>query len=369
MMATKKLAVMVATMAAMTATTAVPAAFAQQEATTVQAPGAAIAGSEQYASQAVPQEGEEFAGVGVVESLGGDRYGLRLGALEGHELKGDFDFAALEGETVNVLGRFAYEDRGTVLMAESIEPTAGAGEEPRKVTWTFELSTECEPPAGGSAFFGRTIAPEGTMAGTMDVALGDPDGDGVYSGSDFGYVLTGSTEPNIDTAPPTLQVVRGAAVTGPAGNSFPDPNGPVEVIEDFGVVKLHEDKTFSASASFCDSASDGRYAPGGTVVDSAVGGHEYEDTSSPEREDAATDANEDGAADEADGNGGAVVSGDTSNANKDGSGSVDASGGAVRGGTSIVASVLPATGGIFPVAGAVGAMLIFGGLVARRILR
>lgn len=118
----KRFAVLVAMLAAMLAT-AVPS-FAQEE-----APGAPVVGSEQYAPQASPQEGEEFAGFGVVENLGGGRYGLRLGPLEGLDLKGDFDFATLEGENVYVTGRFTYENRGTVLVVDSIESAAGAEQE------------------------------------------------------------------------------------------------------------------------------------------------------------------------------------------------------------------------------------------------
>ncbi|MDP9480980.1 MAG: hypothetical protein M3R38_35835 [Actinomycetota bacterium] len=46
-----------------------------------------------------------------------------------------------------------------------------------------------------------------------------------------------------------------------------------------------------------------------------------------------------------------------------------ACGDAGQGGASPVASVLPATGGILPVAAAAGALLILGGLLARRIFR
>ncbi|MDP9486212.1 MAG: hypothetical protein M3Q49_10610 [Actinomycetota bacterium] len=77
----------------------------------------------------------------------------------------------------------------------------------------------------------------------------------------------------------------------------------------------------------------------------------------------------------------AVVSGDTSNANK-GGGSVDvgtnasadasasaSGGGTVHSSASPAAKVLPSTGGILPVAGLAGIVLIVGGLLVRRIFR
>ena len=60
------------------------------------------------------------------------------------------------------------------------------------------------------------------------------------------------------------------------------------------------------------------------------------------------------------------MSGYTSNA---GSGSVDASEGAGQGGASPVASVLPATGGVLPIAGAAGLVILAAGLLFRRIPR
>ena len=73
---------------------------------------------------------------------------------------------------------------------------------------------------------------------------------------------------------------------------------------------------------------------------------------------------------------GAVVSGDTNNANGSGrvsrvgaggNGSVDASGGgAVRGSASSATKVLPATGGVLPIAGLAGLVIVGAGLVVRR---
>ena len=62
----------------------------------------------------------------------------------------------------------------------------------------------------------------------------------------------------------------------------------------------------------------------------------------------------------------AGVSGDTNNANKGGNGSVDTSGGgAVRSGASSAAKVLPSTGGVLPIAGLAGLVIVGAGLVVR----
>ena len=190
---------------------------------------------------------------------------------------------------------------------------------------------EFEPPAG-TTFFG--------LVGQQPAELADPDGDGTYAGS--------------------LTLPEGFYAPGP----FPIPvwitTGTPEipnqqVVEDFGKVVLEDGDAFSAGVSFCDDGTDGGNGNGGS------GGTDN-------------------------GSGGAVVSADTSNADKgdgnsvvsapavdvDGNGSMDASDGeeAARISDSAetsAASVLPATGGILPIAGAVGALLLGGGLVARRI--
>ena len=145
MMAKKRFVIAMA-VAAMTATTTVPAlAQEAEEAAPALAP---VAGSGQYApdeaatQQEAAQAQEAFAGVGVVENLG-DGYGLRLGASEGVRLEGDFDFAAFEGETVRVSGRFAIDEtRDRVLQVESIEPAAEEGEDCTLTTYPEQL---CPP--------------------------------------------------------------------------------------------------------------------------------------------------------------------------------------------------------------------------------
>jgi uncharacterized protein DUF3221 len=167
-------------------------------------------------------------------------------------------------------------------------------------TFTYELAVECEPPADAE-FLGLTATES-----LVTTPLTDPDGDGVYTGSQAvpRFAPGGPSEP-ITISP--VRIVQGPPTgTGPLGPEY-------RVIEDFGAV-VAEDRTLSASVSFCAGGSGG-----------VTGG------------------------------GGDVVSGDTN----------DADGGAASGGT----TQLPATGGVLPVAGAVGTVLLAGGLIARRITR
>ena len=71
------------------------------------------------AQQYEPAEttGEEFSGTGTVEYLdnkadGTPVYGLAVSPEEGHYIEGDFDFAAFEGEEVEVTGRILHRDQG-----------------------------------------------------------------------------------------------------------------------------------------------------------------------------------------------------------------------------------------------------------------
>ena len=168
MMAKKRFVIAMA-VAAMTATTTVPAlAQEAEEAAPALAP---VAGSGQYApdeaatQQEAAQAQEAFAGVGVVENLG-DGYGLRLGASEGVRLEGDFDFAAFEGETVRVSGRFAIDEtRARVLQVESIEPAAEEGEDCTLTTYPEQL---CPPQAGGAGSGGATTPGEANAVPSQD---------------------------------------------------------------------------------------------------------------------------------------------------------------------------------------------------------
>lgn len=162
----------------------------------------------------------------------------------------------------------------------------------------------------GATFLGQVPAES-----LLPAELTDPNGDGVYEGS----ITVPKFAPGGPPEPVSLpvRIVQGPpTATGPVGPEY-------RVIEDFGTVTA-EDGTFEANVSFCDGDGNG--------------------------------------GDDNGGNGAPVVSGDTNNSNKGGSG----------GGTGAPApspkAQLPATGGV-TLAAAVGALLIAGGLLARRIYR
>ena len=218
------------------------------------------------------------------------------------------------------------------LDVTSVVPVGPGGPPPgpmpgSSATFTYELAVECEPPADAT-FLGFTA-----LESLVTTPLADPDGDGVYTGSQtVPRFAPGPTPPG--TEPIALSPVR--IVQGPP--TAAGPLGPeYRVIKDFGAVTA-EDTTLSASVSFCN------------------------------------------------GNGGSddVVSGDTSNADKDGSGSDGMGGGSVDAGgsgsvvasdgagqdsASPIASVLPATGGVLPIAGLAGLLIIAAGLLVRKISR
>ena len=185
----------------------------------------------------------------------------------------------------------------SIAILEDPSPSPGSS-----ATFTYELAAECEPPADAE-FLGLTATES-----LVTTPLTDPDGDGVYTGSQAVPRFAPGGPPEPITISP-VRIVQGPPTgTGPLGPEY-------RVIEDFGAV-VAEDRTLSASVSFCDGGS-GDVAGGG--------------------------------------GGGVVVGGGTD----------DDDGAAASGGT----TQLPATGGVPPVAGAVGAVLLAGGLIARRMTR
>ena len=228
------------------------------------------------------------------------------------------DLDVYVGQRVTVYGSFVpgYEDGqvegGPPLFEVTRVESAGPGVTPpgpvpgTSATFTFELAVECEPPAGAE-FLGLTATES-----LVTTPLTDPDGDGVYTGSQtVPRFAPGGPQQPITISP--VRIVQGP----PTGVSALGPE--YRIIEDFGAV-LAEDQTFSASVSFCDGGGNNGGGDGGNGV-SVVSG----DTNNV-------------------GNGGAVVQPD------DGT------------------NVLPATGGV-ALAAAAGALLIAGGLIARRLYR
>ncbi len=208
----------------------------------------------------------------------------------------------------------------------------------RAATFSFELAVECEPPADAT-FLGFIPAEGGIRA-----QLTDPDGDGLFTGSvtvdKFG---PGPAPEGTEPVSLPVQIVQGP----PTGATALGPQ--FRVIKDFGVVPA-EDRTFAASVSFCDNGGGTDNNGGGVPGDS-------------------------------------VVSGDTGTGSS--SGSVETGGGGVPGGGAQAQTApaqaqaggaqaqaggaqaqLPATGGASLLAlSVVGALLVGGGLLTRRLTR
>lgn len=236
----------------------------------------------------------------ITDEASGNRYALQSQSV---------DLDAYAGERVTVSGAPVpgYQDGQVeggpdLLRVDQVEPADGPpgpppGEEFARLS--FELTVECEPPAGAT-FLGFT-----TLESVMTTPLTDPDGDGLYTGSmTVNKFPPGPRPVPSDIEPISLSPVR--IVQGPpTGSSALGPE--FRVIKDFGSVELDEDKTLAASVSFCDGGDSGGSGGGGS--DNSSGG---------------------------------------------GSGM----------------KVLPATGGTtLPTVGLVGALLLVGGLLARRCAR
>ena len=235
----------------------------------------------------------------MTDEVGGDLYALEsevvnLDAYVGQRVT-VFGASVLEYENGQVEGGPPLFDVTRVEPAPGPVPGSNA-------TITYELTVECEPPAG-TEFLGFTA-----IESLVTTPLTDPDGDGVYTGSQSvpRFAPGGPQEP-IEISP--VRIVQGPPTSiGPLGPEY-------RIIKDFGAVPA-EDTTLSASVSFCDGGTGG----GGTTV----------------------------------------VSGDTN----DDKGGVSERRDAKEG-----TKVLPSTGGVLPVAATVGALLLAGGLVTRRITR
>ena len=214
------------------------------------------------------------------------------------------------------------------LSANQQEGGPGTATDPSdKVTLSFELTVEGEPPAGAT-FLGFT-----TLESLMTTPLTDPDGDGTYTGS----MTVPKFAPGGPPEPISLSTVR--IVQGPPTGSTA--NGPeYRVIKDFGSVKLDGDKTFSASVSF--------------------------------EGDGGSDNNDDGSDNNGGSNSGGSNNGGSGSSDSGSSGSGSSSGGSSGGGglASGLRGALPTTGGSMALTLlGVGVLLVSSGLLVRRIFR
>ena len=162
---------------------------------------------------------------------------------------------------------------GTLLetfAAQTITPTqdttvsatyhaAGTTDPPPGETSTlsFELRAECRPPTG-TDLLGAATLDLGDVGPVEWVRLTDPNGDGTYSGSM--EVPTGVL----------ASVWMAQGVERQDGREGPIPGESYAVIEHFGMMTLEEDKTFTASVSFCDGGGSEQY--GGGQYDLVSGG-------------------------------------------------------------------------------------------------
>ena len=199
-------------------------------------------------------------------------------------------------QTIEYFGEVVLEDGDHFSADYSFDgPAPGSS-----ATFAYELAVECDPPEG-AGFLGLTATES-----LVTTPLSDPDGDGVYPGRQTvpRFAPGGPGEP-IEISP--VRIVQGPpTASGPLGPEY-------RVIRDFGPVTA-EDRTLSASVSFCDGGGPDDNGGGGTT-------------------------------------GGPVVSGDTG----DGGGIVPS-----------VPKVLPSTGGLLPIACLAGLVLVAGGLMTRR---
>src|SRR5215217_226158 len=128
-----------------------------------------------------------------------------------------------------------------LLNVTQIQPAAEDGNNDPpvndKATLSYELAVDGDPPAG-TAFYGQVHTGEGGPG--RYVPLTDPDEDHLYTGS----TIVDRFGPGPRSVPPSVEPVSlPVRIVQESGAN-------IEVIKDFGTVKVDGDKTFSASVSF-----------------------------------------------------------------------------------------------------------------------
>lgn len=202
------------------------------------------------------------------------------------------------------------------------------------VTLSFELTVKGTPPEG-TRFFGSAVG-----EGGPGTPLTDSDGDGVYTGS----VTVPRFPPGPRPVPPGTEPVSLSV------RIVQENGGNIEVIRDFGLVPLEEDRTFEARVNF-------RRDRGGTTTPTPNGGYDSGGsggTSEPNSPESGEDVNGDGSIDEADGEVAASVSDAAREASKEAG-----------------ERTLPVTGGVAPLSllATSAGLLLAGGLLVRHKTR
>jgi LPXTG-motif cell wall-anchored protein len=242
------------------------------------------------------------------------------------------------------------------LNVTQIQPAdGGGGNDPPvndKATLSYELTVDGDPPAS-AAFYGHVHTGEGGPG--QYVPLTDPDEDRLYTGS----TIVDRFGPGPRPVPPSVEPV-----------SLPvrivqESGGNIEVIKDFGTVKLDGDKTFSASVSF--PVDDCPIISPTPELCNGSGGSDNEGSSG------GSGPNSGGSSDAGSGSSSGSSDGDSSGDNNSGAGEGGSgSAGSSSGGVSAdiadgLRGVLPSTGGdaALWVLGA-GVVLVAGGLLVRK---
>ena len=140
-----------------------------------------------------------------------------------------------------------------MVLAAAVPALAQAGPE-RQATLSFELAVECEPPADAT-FFGNVRTGEGGPG--IFAQLLDPDRDGLYTGvatlpDRFGPGPN-PVPPGVDPVSLPVQIVQGTGTRSTGSGVFP--GEPISVVRDFGVVPMEAENEFVASVSLCEATA------------------------------------------------------------------------------------------------------------------
>lgn len=304
----KRLAVLVGMLAALLMIAA--PAFAQTPGERVEATGAL-----QYAGSDA-----SYAYYDITDETTGASYLLRSDTVElGSYLDQRVDISG----TLMVEELFGEKTRSAYVEVDQVEPAESPD---ARVTVTFELTVEGEPPA--NAVFVGLLGGE-----PVPLELTDPDGDGVYTYS------TPLMPASVGTFEAPARIAQGE---GPVryGAVGPYLVGQITTIKDFGLVTPEKDMKLSATVSFGESQGGATTTPGPD---------EPKDPTDPRT---GVDINEDGSVDEADGEAAAKISDS-----------------AIETAKSSGEAALPVTGGVILLPLIAGLFLAFAGLLARRTNR
>src|SRR5215217_7385538 len=186
--------------------------------------------------RAAPHSPDPTPVYGITDEATGTSYELVSGFVDLEQYVGER--VTIQGVAVPGPGD---PSKPPLLNVTQIQPTDGGGDNDPpvndKATLSYELTVDGDPPAG-AAFYGHLHTGEGGPG--KYVPLTDPDENRVYTGS----TTVDRFGPGPRPVPPSVEPVSlPVRIVQESGAN-------IEVIKDFGTVKLDGDKTFSASVSF-----------------------------------------------------------------------------------------------------------------------